>query len=53
MFIKNIEQANFFLRQGLVPLRLKIEDDNRRVAVVFNRDIECEKVFSEWVNLNK
>lgn len=53
MFIKNIEQANFFLKEGLIPLRLKIEDNNKRVAVIFNRDTECERIFGKWVNLNR
>lgn len=53
MFIKNLDQANFFLRQGLVPIRFKLENEEKTVAIVFLRDEKCEAVFSKWIELSK
>lgn len=53
MFIKNLDQANFFLKEGLVPVRFKLENKDKSVAIVFLRDEKCETVFTKWIKLSK
>ena len=50
MNIKNMKQADFFIKNGLVPIGAKAVD---KIAVItFLRDSRCEKVFTKWVNQN-
>lgn len=53
MFIKNLDQANFFLKEGLVPVRFKLENKDKSVAIVFLRNEKCETVFTKWIKLSK
>ncbi|MFR5267417.1 hypothetical protein [Clostridium sp.] len=47
IYMKNLQQANFFLENGVVPVKLKFEKGI--VIAVFNRDKKCEEIFTKWI----
>lgn len=47
IYMKNLQQANFFLENGVVPVKLKFEKGI--VIAIFNRDKKCEEIFTKWI----
>lgn len=48
-YIYNLEQANFFLQKGLVPIEVGL-GTMKTMFVRFRRDDEAERVFTQWCN---
>lgn len=54
MNIKNMKQADFFIKEGLKPIGAKAVD--KIAMIIFERDSKCEEVFTKWIEskqLNK
>lgn len=51
-YVYNIQQARFFIKNGLVPTDVGI-GTKREVFIKFVRNQEAEDVFTKWVNRNK
>lgn len=51
MFLRNMRQVDYFIKNGLKPIGATFE--NNTAIIIFNRDEDCEKIFSSWINSKK
>ena len=52
-FVYNVKQADFFLQNGLVPIKIDTHFTTRKVFLVFEICEKMDEVFDKWMNRRK
>ena len=47
MNIKNMKQADFFIKNGLIPIGAQVV--NKVTVITFLRNTECDRIFTKWI----